>query len=275
MSGIADILQALADRIDDPWGPWDPVTVDQPNPTSTIGPVSYAESVPDPLGEQSIFSGRHGHRIWKKLKKYADLPDGPYEVLGKGTRGTAYAVSPLVVLKVTGDHTEAVGAALIRDTPDPLGNAQSILSVWELRRPGVQAWAIVQERLSPLEDDDPWIEIADLWPAWARANGYLPIWPENIQLFVDDVETSELVDTDDPEWIAFKSWFFGLGAYLESIELRYHDFWHRNLLRRGSQHVAIDFGYSLSDARPPPKIDVISKFTALAGRRSKPVSRNK
>jgi len=268
MADLIDLFGALADRL----YPWKPLTDDIPVPHGTIGPVSYAKNVPEPLGEQFIFEGRRGQKIWEKLKKSADLPDGPFEVLGKGTRGTAYAVDEKRVLKVTADRSEAVGAASVRDNPDQAGRAQNILSVWELRRPGQRAWAIMQERLQQLDEEDPWADFADLWPPWTRANDYVPIWPEHVQQFIDDVEQENLVEPSDSEWRKFKEWFVLLAEYFKTIELRYHDFWHRNLLRRGliepTQHVAIDFGYSTSDAEPPPDIEVISRFLARAQRRA-------
>lgn len=267
MSQLVDLFAALADRIDpDPYGGVPP-TFKPLVPNSSQGPVSYAKTVPEPVNQEQIFRDPKGPKLWDRLSTSAQLPEGPYEILGRGTRGTAYAIDEARVLKITNDKSEAVGAALVRDAPDPLGNAQRIESVWFLKGAGVSAFAIVQERLNQMEDGDPWADLSDLWPAWSRTNGYAPIMPEVVETFFDDSEAAGLVDAEDPSWMAFKAWFTALANYFDSISLRYHDFWHRNLLMRGEQHVAIDFGYSISLASEAPNIDVIAKYkTARAMR---------
>lgn len=269
MTQLVDLLENLAARIEtDPYGDV-PKTFKPLVPNSSQGPVSYAKTVPEPLGKEQIFRDPKGPKIWDKLSVSARLPAGPYEILGKGTRGTAYAMDEQRVLKITNDKSEAVGAALVRDTPDPLGNAQRIESVWQLRGQTTAAFAIVQERLNQMEEDDPWVELSDLWPAWSRSNEYAPIMPQVVTQFFDDSEDAGLVNAEDTSWMAFKAWFTDLAAYLASIELLYHDFWHRNLLMRGDQHVAIDFGYSISEAEEPPNIDVIAKFVVQRQKRQK------
>lgn len=267
MTQLVDLLESLADRMKvDPYGNV-PLIVDQPVPNSSQGPVSYANSVPEPVNQQLVFRGDRGARIWKKLKDSAGLPEGPYEELGRGTRGTAYGVEERV-LKITSDTSEAIAAAMIRDRPDPRGNAQRIFSVWRLKGVSVTAHAIVQERLEQMDEEDPWIQLSDLWPDWSRSNDYAPIQVATVPSFFGDVEAGGLVDEDDPSWQQFKIWFTELAEYLDSIELLYHDFWHRNLLMRGDQHVAIDFGYSISEADKPPNIDVIAKFKELRASRA-------
>ncbi len=212
---------------------------------------------------EAIFQDPKGPRLWQRLKKAAGLASGPYELLGRGTRGAAYAIDDTRVLKVTNDRTEAVAAGLIRDNPDPRGNAQYIEQVWELRGQEMGAWAIVQERLEELDEEDPWIQFSDFWPDWSATNDYQPIMPEVMPDFFNDTESAGLVEASNPAWGQFKMWLIELAQYLAAIQLYYHDFWHRNLLRRGNQHVAIDFGYSRSEREPD--IQVIAKYKALRG----------
>lgn len=259
----------------DPYEDWWPQTVEQPHPNSSQGPIAYGKEndsiVPASLNEHPIFQDPMGPKLWAKLKKRAKISDGPWEILGSGTRGTAFGAGSLV-LKITNDRTEAVGAALIRNTPDPLGNAQRIYSVWQLKGESLEAFAIVQERLDLAPKKDPWNRFADFWPDWSRENNYAPIIPENTKTFLEDCESSRLVSSDDENWIAFKKWFEDLASYLASIKLLYHDFWHRNMLVRkrenkSDQHVAIDFGYSESLAKVP-NIDVIARFRRCIAARS-------
>lgn len=206
--------------------------------------------------DQSIFHDPNGQRIWDELRRLADLPKGPYDFLGSGTRGTAFGVGDRV-MKITNDHTEAVAGALIRDTPDPKGNAYRVDSVWQLRGHEMSAYALVMERLQPLDAGDPWLKLADLWPSWSRKHDYAPIIPSVVSQFFIDAESQGHALVGDQNWLAFKKWMMELGKYLDDIGLFWHDFWHRNLLQRGSQHVAIDFGYSASTE--DPEIEVISR----------------
>ena len=242
---------------------WPKFITHQPLPSHSAGPVSFAGRVlaPKPLEDQAIFRDPRGPAIRAKLWRLASLATVPPELLGTGTRGTAYRVDTKV-LKITNDVSEAVGAALIRDTPDPLGNVQRIESVWKLQGTENVAYAVVQELLGQPEDSDPWIKFADWWPKWSRAHRYLPIIPTNVDRFIDDMETTERTHQNNRNWKAFKSWFIAVAEYLAHIGLLYHDFWHRNMLMRGTQHVAIDFGYSLSQAEPP-QIRTIARHNDL------------
>jgi hypothetical protein len=104
--------------------------------------------------------------------------------------------------------------------------------------------------------------MADLWPIFSRANKYPPIFPETLDRFFADIEKKRSYDTSTPEFADFREWLYALAKYFKEIGLSYHDLWHKNLLRRGSQHVAIDFGYSASAADPPPEIETIAKLRA-------------
>lgn len=217
----------------------------------TLAADALDASVPDSLAVEAIFRDPKGAHLWSALAQQAGLPAaGAFPLLGRGTRGAAYQADENRVLKVTTDASEAIASAIIRDNPDPKGNVSRIDSVWYLKGAETARYAVVQELLSPLEDDDRWIFFSDLWPDWTESQGYVPILPTVIPAFFSDMEKLEAVSSDEREWRVFRAWFVELAAYLDEAGIQYHDFWHRNLLMRGDQHVAIDFGYSRSKERP-------------------------
>lgn len=222
--------------------------------------------VPIGLAEEPVFAGPDGVARWTRLARATGLPEaGPIERLGRGTRGTAYRAGGRV-LKVTRDASEAVGAALVRDSPDARGHASRIDHVFRLKGQ-VTAYAVIQELLDPLDLQDArdaqWARLADLWPAWTRARQYVPLIPDHVRAFVRDSRGSGQLES---EWPAFVRWLAELACYFDRIGLRYHDFWSKNLMRRGPAYVAIDFGYSASAADRDPAIQTLARrFIKLAG----------
>jgi hypothetical protein len=221
------------------------------------------ETLPAGLAGEDVFRGTRGLRVWRELVERTGV-SRDIERLGRGTRGTAYRAGGRV-LKITTDASEATGAALIRDQPDPRGHVSRIDAVVKLAGPPVR-YAVVQELLDPLGTtgtDADWRALADLWPAWTRTQGYRPIWPADVMAFVRDVKGR---GQRHEAWPAFVRWLAELACYLERIGLRYHDFWSHNLMRRGDQYCAIDFGYSASAADHDPTIQTIARQFIRAGR---------
>ncbi len=72
------------------------------------------------------------------------LPGSP-QVLGQGTRGTAFAIDGKTVLKLTNDESEAGAQAKLRDSPVEF--AAHVSTVFSLGSTGY--YGIVQERLTP------------------------------------------------------------------------------------------------------------------------------
>ena len=221
------------------------------------------EGIPACVADEPIFSDPNAVRIWRKLAKAVALQQEPV-LLGRGTRGAALDIGNGRVLKITDDRSEAVASANVRDKPDPDRRVADIFKVMWLRGKEVSGFAIVQEKLDPLgEDDASWVVFADLWPAWSRAREHAPIKPGQIGHFLKDCEKAQFVKADDPQWKLFSAWFMGLAQYLESAGVSYHDFWRKNLLKRGNDYVVIDLGYSQSE-ETDVAIDVIAKFKAMA-----------
>lgn len=223
--------------------------------------------VPEGLKDAGIFADPKGPQLFAQLVERSSgrLSQTDYEFLGRGTRGAAYA-SGNVVLKITNDESEAEASSIIRDNPDPDGRASKIWDVFELRGRHSSAYAVIQERLEPLDyEDADWHKYADLWPAWTKQNEYEHMTTQTAKQFLRDCERAKLVDSTGETWLAFSIWFTGLAQYLAKNGVKYHDFWHRNLMKRGSTYVAIDFGYSRSEEPEEGfAIDVLAKFKAVA-----------
>lgn len=205
--------------------------------------------------------GERGKKLWRKLCEHFGIdPKAAQHRLGTGTQGEAYELADGRVLKLTWDEKEAQAAALVARTPDPAGNVVKITGVVRIKG-YVQIWAIVMEKLQKIPAGDPFRIYADTWNEYSNSRSPpFNILPETIDGFIDEMESS--YGFSDPEWQKFKQWIGEVAVYLESIGVEFHDFWHGNLMKRGSQYVVIDLGYSMSREHAP--IDTIAKMLAMA-----------
>ncbi len=244
---------------------WDRIlaaVVDQMTLASGDAETAIAADVPDQVKSLPIFKDPKGPKLWKKLADAEGIQNLSF--LGKGTRGSAFGVNDVTyVLKLTTDQSEAEASSLIMQNQDPDGRVAEIFNVYKLVGAGTNSWAVTQELLSPLDPENPkderWAEWADFWPAWSRRHNYAKMNDETSKMFLDEYEKKYSLGSEQ-EWREYRQWFTGLASYLHGIGVQYHDFWHRNLLKRGDQFVAIDFGYSLAEEPDSGfSIDTISK----------------
>lgn len=207
--------------------------------------------------------GERGRKLWRKLCEHFKIdPKAAQHKLGSGTQGEAFELADGRVLKLTWDEREAEAAALVARTPDPHGNVVKVFGVARIKG-FAQVWAIVMEKLQRLPKGDPFITYSDTWNEFSNERDPpANILPEVVDQYIAEMESS--YGFSDPEWEKFKQWIGEVAVYLESIGVKFHDFWHGNLMKRGSQYVVIDLGYSISKEYAP--IDTIAKILAMAAK---------
>lgn len=225
------------------------------------------------LSEDSVlkpFSDENGRVLWAKLCEFIGVdPKAPQHSLGGGTRGEAFLLPDNRVLKLTWDKSEAEAAAVVSAHPDPKGNVVRIApnGVVQINVPknGFRTgalYAIVQEHLTPMPDNDPFNDFAALWTDISGSfENPLLIEPQSIRKFFDEAENVHGVEFDEG-WGDFADWLIDVAKYLKSVGVQYHDLHPSNVMMRGDQHVVIDLGYSRSKA--VPEIETIAKLLAAA-----------
>lgn len=179
------------------------------------------------------------------------IPQHP-QVLGQGTRGTAYVIGGGKVLKLTDDESEAAAAAKLRDLK--VDFAVHIEAVFQMR----DYYGIIQEQLQPL----PAHAKAAIEASLTRTDFREKIAEGGFQNFMkkSKEELDELArDGEHNLILRFKSAYETLEKYgvfeiakgLESIGIEFTDYHtgkgdgnHGNLMLRGDKVVVLDLGYS-------------------------------
>lgn len=216
-----------------------------------------------------VFEGKRGSELWQKVCRHFGIdPKAAQHLLGEGTQAEVYEVEGGRVLKFTWDDLDARALALTAQHPDPHGNVVRVLrnhnaGVVEVRSSVGSIYVMEVERLTKLNQAEPfgfWIKAWHLYAVGAFP--YKDVAPQNLDAFFDDMEKK--YGNDREGWEEFKVWIEQLANYLVDSGIRYHDLWIENVMKRGSNYVVIDLGYSHSDRAGP--ISVISRYLdRLAG----------
>lgn len=210
----------------------------------------------------------------KLAKKGIDVSKA--KALGKGTQGTAFDIGGGKVLKVTKDAKEAQASNKIKG--QKLKYVANILDVFRFK--DVNAYGILQEKLSPLSDSEKkdfnqklvWTGL----PVWLKSAN---TWDDAIEKVFNYVEKKKAKgDVQSPEGKRIIQW---TDQFVDSLESEYNvkgsweelkgkgvsfsDYQADNLMKRGSEFVLIDIG--LSDVTGGTEPDVLEKLVreAVAG----------
>jgi hypothetical protein len=211
-----------------------------PNPKHHHSPPANS---PD-IGKEVIET--FGDRI--QQQRGWDIPDDPV-VLGRGTRGTTYALDSKVALKLTTDESEALASEKIRETP--VDKVVEIYDVFSLA--GTQYFCIVQERLQPLEPPLA-AELKKIFTNfdlgdYLQGNGYDP----DAVIKMAEADVAEMHDHGDfakaralnDQLNRLKELgLFDMARELKKAGIQFHDYHDGNLMLRGKELVVIDLGKS-------------------------------
>lgn len=201
--------------------------------------------------------------LWGRMCEHFKIdPKAPQYHLGEGSNGEVFELSDGRVLKLSWDEKEARAAARVAGNEDPLGNVFKCSGVAEVRTKEGSVWAIMQEKLSKMSASDPWVPFIDCWAQYSGPDDY--ITPEYIPDFLEYAEKFMHLKDDDDWNEGFKPWITQVAAYLGSpnINIKFSDLHTGNVMKRGSQYVLIDLGYSVVPETP---IHVVSRrLLALA-----------
>ncbi len=210
--------------------------------------ITYGYSAVTPQSGAELLR-RYAAKI--SAQYHVTIPQRP-QVLGQGTRGTAYVIGGGKVLKLTDDESEAKAAAKLRDLK--VDFAVHVEAVFQMR----DYYGIIQEQLQPLPNHVK----AAIEAGLTRTDFREKIAEGGFKNFMDKskAELNELArDGEHNLILRFKSAYetlekfgiFDIAKGLESIGIEFTDYHtgkgegnQGNLMLRGNKVVVLDLGYS-------------------------------